>query len=144
MMYFRHGLHGLHGYIWWTHTLKNRVNPWRVVEDSVRKNPCQKNKWMRILTHPLRGMFRPNGITCPMEHPPAPLHKGETNFCVNRYIVPKFYYLCLVIPFISLVDAVVIWKNAGTCDSKWTAICHLPSSGWKYSVLNLAFYPSFY
>ena len=25
-----------------------------------------------------RGMFRPHGITYPMEHPPAPLHKGET------------------------------------------------------------------
>ena len=25
-----------------------------------------------------RGMFRPHDITYPMEHPPAPLHKGET------------------------------------------------------------------
>ena len=38
-----------------------------------------------------RGMFRPHGITCPMEHPPAPLHKGETNFCVNRNIIPNIF-----------------------------------------------------
>ena len=25
-----------------------------------------------------RGMSRPYGITCPKEHPPAPLRKGET------------------------------------------------------------------
>ena len=32
-----------------------------------------------------RGMFRPHGITCPMKHPPAPLHKGET-----------FIYWCII------------------------------------------------
>ena len=36
-----------------------------------------------------RGMFCPHGITWPMEHPPAPLHKGETSLCVNKYIVPQ-------------------------------------------------------
>ena len=41
-------------------------------------------------------MFRPHGIACPMEHPPAPLHKGEQTFVLTDISFPFYFYFSIV------------------------------------------------
>ena len=49
-------------------------------------------------------MFRPHDIACPMEHPPAPLHKGEITFVLTDISFPK----CIIrVP----KESVELYKN---------------------------------